>query len=615
MRGKIARALCQIRDTANLINACEVAQDAHLSLMNLQDDSFRIVVAGEFSRGKSTLVNALLGDLVLPASSQPTTAMLNRIHAADEPTFILHYRDKRPSETLAKEAFRLFVAPPEPIPGDENSEEQHRCALDKFKEIAHAEIGYPAALCQNGVEIIDTPGTNDLDPVREQITYDIIPSSDAIIIVLSARMILAKTEMDFLKDRILKADIRRIFFVINFADHLQTPEDCEKVLSYAWEHLRPVVGEPRIYLVCAKAALNHRRQKASTVEMPFSATGILDLERDLAMFLLEERMSAKLEKPVAHGLRLCHEITDGPLAIAQAAVGLQIDEIRKRIAALTPELRRIEGERDRVITSLRAVLMNRGQEIASELRCGLEEVARTAVVAVDTYTGPLTKEDLAHAIERVVAPCQTELQERIRERQRDILIEECGRAQRDIDRAWEHLHISIDSVFTCAPARVEINQPEIPNEDELVVKAGVGAAGIGFLVTALHIAFPVAIAAAIFGGRWMFTLFGLQARDRALGRVRAQVDSRYRDIIPATMKEFEQRWDSTTGGLLQSIGEEFNRTLDGIRRQFSQLQEAAQQASVQADTRRNELSCMASSIEEARNLLEKVKQGGDYELY
>src|SRR5205085_8005223 len=133
------------------------------------------------------------------------------------------------------------------------------------------------------------------------ITYDFIPQADAVNMVLSAKMILARTEMEFLRDRILKADIQRIFFVSNFADHLRTEADRTKVLDYARANLGPIVPDPRLFLVCAKAALGHRRGSAAGSElMPCEATGFQELETELSRFLTGERGAIKLAKPVRH---------------------------------------------------------------------------------------------------------------------------------------------------------------------------------------------------------------------------------------------------------------------------------------------------------------------------
>lgn len=61
---------------------------------SIQTDNFQLIVVGEFSVGKSTLVNALIGDKVLPSDPNPTTIMLNVIKNGDkEVKYKIHYKD------------------------------------------------------------------------------------------------------------------------------------------------------------------------------------------------------------------------------------------------------------------------------------------------------------------------------------------------------------------------------------------------------------------------------------------------------------------------------------------------------------------------------------------
>ena len=116
---------------------------------------------------------------LLPSSAKPTTTLLNIITYSKESFIKLHFR-KNGVKEINEEMFKRLVAPKEPTPGDKESEETYEKQNELFKSIEYAEIGHPISFCKDGVRIIDTPGTNDLDPVREQLTNSIIPQSDAL---------------------------------------------------------------------------------------------------------------------------------------------------------------------------------------------------------------------------------------------------------------------------------------------------------------------------------------------------------------------------------------------------------------------------------------------------
>lgn len=602
-----------IANIGNKLNTPNVVNDINKTIRNLNDELFKLVVLGEFSRGKSTVVNAFLGDRVLPASSQPTTTVLSRITYSEIPTFQLIYRDKTPTKKISQEDFIKLVAPSEPIPGDEESERIYQRGLEEYRKVEYAKIGYPSPLCENSVEIVDTPGTNDLDPVREKITYDFIPASDAVIIVLSAKMILAKTEMDFLRDRILKADIQRIFFVINFSDHLKTEEDRKKILDYARKHLRLVVGEPRLYLVSAKAAMGHRRlarggPDSGSKLMPFSQTGFIELEQDLSTFLTNERGKVKLAKPIDHGIRLCNELEKGPIALIKASIGVELADIQEKIKKFQPKIQKLELERDKIIKGLQVAMINHGVDLVQELRRGMERIAELAVYSVDNYLGELNKEDISHAIECTVAPMQTDLQVRMRERQEDIIKEECGRAQRRIEDAWEELYLSMDKIFNTGARNIgNIETIETIQEDDIVVKSGFSAAGVGLLMLALHFSIPIVILTTLFTGGWLYNMFKKQARERILGKVRVQVDSRFRDIIPETLSQFELGWQRLVKKLSGLLVEEVDRNLTGLKRQLTNLLEEHKSAKANADEKRAFISSIEMELTRARGYLLEVK--------
>lgn len=205
----------------------------------LLSEGFKIVVVGEFSRGKSTFINAMLGSRLLPAKINPTTTTINRICYGDEPRYILHYRQTQEKKEITAEEFKRIVAV-ESLGDEEEALAEYQEAVSEIGEIAYTELRYPLVLCQGGIEIIDTPGTNDLDQAREEITLRFIPQADAAIMLLSAEQILARSELDFIQERILKNDIQKVFFVVNFKDRLHAPECCcSSNLSQSCSQLLP----------------------------------------------------------------------------------------------------------------------------------------------------------------------------------------------------------------------------------------------------------------------------------------------------------------------------------------------------------------------------------------
>ena len=196
---------------------CEVYEDLdnqnkleHL-VSKMEKDVFQLVVVGEFSRGKSTLINALLGDDILPSDPNPTTVMLNVIKNSDGEHYLIHYRNGDVKE-ISKEEFKNIVAKND-NEASNFSEAIMQTQMDAMKkmQVKYAEIQKENDFGKIGIDVVDTPGINDIDKTREEVTLKYIPESDAAIIVCSAIQQLTSSEHKFIKEQLIGNHITKIF--------------------------------------------------------------------------------------------------------------------------------------------------------------------------------------------------------------------------------------------------------------------------------------------------------------------------------------------------------------------------------------------------------------------
>ena len=87
--------------------------------------------------------------------------------------------------------------------------------------IRHVEVGYPAELLRERIVLVDTPGVNDLNLQRADITYKYIPQSDAVLFVIDAGQPLKESERLFLRDKLLGQSRDKIIFVVGQGRHLE----------------------------------------------------------------------------------------------------------------------------------------------------------------------------------------------------------------------------------------------------------------------------------------------------------------------------------------------------------------------------------------------------------
>lgn len=168
---------------------------------DIQEDFFTIVVLGEFKRGKSTLVNALLGEKILPTDVLPETATINAIMHSETPTLSVVMRDGNEEHGEVSGRFLKKFSAQNP-----------QAVAEKVKYI---KIGYPADILQQNVVIVDTPGVSDINEQRCEVTYRFLPKANVILFLLDANSPLKKTEKDFIDQHLLPLGIDHILFLAN----------------------------------------------------------------------------------------------------------------------------------------------------------------------------------------------------------------------------------------------------------------------------------------------------------------------------------------------------------------------------------------------------------------
>ncbi len=145
-----------------------------------------VCVVGEFKKGKSALINALLGQDVCPVDDDLATAAVTVVRHDDEPTVTVRRREEG----------ELVV---ERVPPEDASHwvvEHDQAASRRGVELV--EIGLPHPLLARGIALVDTPGVGGLNAAHATATLAFLPSADALVFVTDASAELTKPELDFL---------------------------------------------------------------------------------------------------------------------------------------------------------------------------------------------------------------------------------------------------------------------------------------------------------------------------------------------------------------------------------------------------------------------------------
>jgi small GTP-binding protein len=231
---------------------------------------FLLVIAGEFNSGKSSFINALIGERVLPEGVTPTTDRINIL--------------------------------------------RHGAAVsEQLREAYLLERTHPADVLRE-INIVDTPGTNAIIRRHEELTRDFVPRSDLVLFVTSADRPFTESEREFLEQ--IREWGKKVVFIVNKVDILSRPDEREQVIRFVREHATNLLGEtPEIFAVSARRAMEARSDsdgnRPEDESQLWEQSGFDQVEDYLLNTLdQEERVRLKLLNPLNVGLRLASKYKD-----------------------------------------------------------------------------------------------------------------------------------------------------------------------------------------------------------------------------------------------------------------------------------------------------------------
>jgi hypothetical protein len=345
-------------------------------LSRLAADTFQLAVAGQFSRGKTTLMNALLGGPYLPMGALPMTSVITRVRYGSRPKAIVRRRASGLGAEVPLAQVAGYIA--------------QASATRAQQQVASVEVEVPAEILRLGFEFIDTPGVGSAIEINTATTRRFLPQADAVIFVTGFDSPLTQAEAGFLADAARHAG--QLFLVLNKRD-LVSGQDAGAALEFVRHRLREdmSMAGPRIFTLSALQALE---AVVHGDDRRLAGSGLPDLYAELREFLTTGKTRLFLRNIAGHavalvagqqrGLRLGRLALDGgpgPEAVLAA--------FDARMAGLDRQRSAIAGTiADRIEAGLPGLLAARSQDWPSRLLELLGPLAEDAVSA-GTMDGPV----------------------------------------------------------------------------------------------------------------------------------------------------------------------------------------------------------------------------------
>lgn len=208
----------------------EHLRDWDAAITKRRTEPFSLVVLGDFKRGKSTIINAILGKSIAPVNVAPETFTINSISYSETPK----------AEAVLKNGQRISLTADDLV--REKLEKLMRAFPDTLEYI---DIRDDAELLKE-IRIVDTPGLSDLDCLDKQV-QDYLVNADAVIYIASALSPFSESEQFFLASHIRPLSFNKLYVLVNMIDAMNTQEDIEKIINRVSERCESIMPNAFVY--------------------------------------------------------------------------------------------------------------------------------------------------------------------------------------------------------------------------------------------------------------------------------------------------------------------------------------------------------------------------------
>ena len=341
-----------------------------------QGNHLQVAILGQFKRGKSTFVNALLGAPILPTGVLPLTAVPTFISWNERPLVRVSFLNGKAQEILENsdisaigEFLSRFVT--------EERNPENTLAVERV------DLLYMAPLLRDGTVLIDTPGIGSTLMHNTQAALRVIPECDASLFIVSADPPITQAELEYL--HAIRSKIGRTLFVINKIDYLNDAERWKTKeflrLILAKEFL--LDSDDQIFTVSARSAVEAKQNNDGEA---WERSGIEVVETHLKKFLKSERTET-IRTAIAQKAGDILLLAESEISLRLETLTMPLDILEQKATEFALSLRSIEakrsaigdmlsGERRRLVRDLEKKIADLREQIISRVMQQIYQMSR-----------------------------------------------------------------------------------------------------------------------------------------------------------------------------------------------------------------------------------------------
>ncbi len=402
----------------------------------LDSQKFSIGITGVINAGKSTLLNALMGKEILGSSVVPETANLSLLKYSKESYARVMYWSKPEWEKILRsadeiEAMELFVKQTKEAFKDElldyikdegrideimvkdlclytsATKSEKKCNL-----IKQVELGVDLEFLADGIEIVDTPGLDDIVIQREEITKEYLSRCDLMIHLMNVSQSATQKDIEFIIDALRYQNISKLLIVLTRADSVKESQ-LQEVIDYTKKSIRSqlksmnsedkiesILSSLHFIAVSSKMALYHKTGQAQLAldeGYTLDRTGILELEEYLFKTLYgdESEKSDLIISSVKSRLLQSIEREIKSLRFELHLLSQSKDELETQSKKMLVK----KQKNEKLISSLKEELLEYKDEI-HDYSSGLETFLDTQMLRTKQKLQSRLIDDLIYALEK-----------------------------------------------------------------------------------------------------------------------------------------------------------------------------------------------------------------------
>ncbi len=299
----------------------------------LRHNRLQLAVLGQFKRGKSTFINALLGAPLLPVAVVPLTAVPIFISWSAEPLVRVRFKDNLTEELAGgapdsiREFLFRFVA--------EEANPENRLGVDRV------DLFYPASILADNTVLIDTPGVGSTFRHNTESALHVLPECDAVLFVVSPDPPITEAELDYLRQ--LKSKVVKILFVLNKADYVRFDERARLTDFLRDVLIRNGLWQPgsMIFNVSARDGLD-AKQRGNRDEL--ESSGFAEIENHLREYLAAGKIRTLTQAVASKAESILSEAST-EVDLQGKTIAIPLDELLSKLQLFEHTLKSIEDQR------------------------------------------------------------------------------------------------------------------------------------------------------------------------------------------------------------------------------------------------------------------------------